>query len=79
MSKTCDTYIPLIQSQDECHGDRTNAKCVIDSNMYIELGLEENSSQEQINQALYTALLAQNEIIEDLQNQIENLPNYGVQ
>jgi hypothetical protein len=74
MATTCESHIVPILVQDECGGKRTNAKCVIDVSAYPELGLSANSSQEDINQALYTVVLAQKELIEDLQTQIDNLP-----
>jgi len=74
MATTCDSYIVPTLVQDECDGKRINAKCVVDVSAYIELGLTANSSQEDINQALYTVVLAQKALIEDLQTQIDNLP-----
>jgi len=51
---------------DECNGTTVNAKCLIDSTLYPELNLDVNSSQQEINQALYLALV-------NLKNQIESL------
>lgn len=66
MPSNCDTGIVIPSlSQDPCHGDRTPAQCVIDSNLYSELGLSVNATQQQINNALYLAFL-------NLKNQIEN-------
>lgn len=66
MATTCDTYTPVIQSEDQCGGEKVNTQCIIDSNTYLQLGLQSNSTQQQINQALYSALIA-------LKNQIGNL------
>lgn len=69
----CNNYIvPLFQT-DECLGDRKPASCIIDSSIYTELGLEENSTQQQINQALYLAFLNLKTITENLQTQIDSL------
>lgn len=64
---TCNNGINIpILDTDPCNGDRTPAQCVIDPTVYAELGLSANSTQQQINQALYLALL-------NLRAQIENL------
>ena len=69
----CQNYTPVVQSEDPCNGQTTNAQCVLDSTVYTELGLEANSSQQEVNQALYLALQSQKTIIENLQLQIDNL------
>jgi hypothetical protein len=51
---------------DPCNGERVSAGCVVDPNLYSDLGLPINSTQQQINQALYLAL-------KNLQNQINAL------
>lgn len=58
MSTNCTTEIVPIYQEDPCMGDKKSTKCVYDENMYTELGLEVNSTQEQINQALYIAFVA---------------------
>lgn len=73
MSTTCQTYIDPVYQSDPCNGERKSAGCVVDSNIYTDLGLEANSTQQQINQAFYTVFLAQKALIENLQQQIDNL------
>lgn len=65
--------IPTLET-DPCGGKTTSNKCIIDSNIYSELGLSANSTQEEFNIAIYTAFLQQKALIEDLQTQIDNLP-----
>jgi hypothetical protein len=64
---TCSTgiEIPTLQT-DPCNGCTTSSQCVKDSTLYPELNLAENSSQKEINQALYLAFLS-------LKSQIESL------
>lgn len=69
----CHTHIEPTYESDPCGGERTNAKCVIDESTYTELGLEANSTQQQINQALYLAFLNLKATVENLQTQIDNL------
>lgn len=64
--------IPIL-NPDPCKGCKTDASCVIDKNLYAELGLSLNSTQEQINQALYLAFLNLRAVTVDLQTQIDNL------
>lgn len=52
---------------DPCEGERVLASCVITSNLYIALGLSQDATQEQFNQAVYLAL-------QNLQTQLNNLP-----
>lgn len=75
MSINCQSgiTIPPLET-DFCNGDRKSTKCIYDENIYSELGLETNSTQEEFNIAIYTAFLQQKALIEDLQNQINNLP-----
>jgi len=71
---SCNTGISIPELNiDPCNGNITNAQCVLDSTVYTELGLEANSSQQEVNQALYLALQSQKTIIENLQIQIDNL------
>ena len=69
----CNNYIVPFFEIDECLGDRKPASCVIDSSIYSELNLESNSSQQQINQALYLAFLNLKATTENLQTQIDLL------
>lgn len=62
----CNSYIVPIFEEDECGGEKKSTKCVTDPNVFIELGLPANSTQEEINKKLYEALMA-------LKNQIENV------
>lgn len=73
MSIPCQTYVQVVQSEDLCNGETKPAGCIIDSSLYSELGLEENSTQQQINQALYLAFLNLKTITENLQTQIDSL------
>lgn len=56
MSTDCSTgiAIPTLPT-DPCKGNQVSANCVIDSNVYTDLGLPANATQVQINQALYLA------------------------
>lgn len=74
MPTPCNTEIVPIYQEDLCNGQTKPAQCIIDSTLYTELGLEANSSQQDINQALYLAFLNQKALIENLQTQIDNLP-----
>lgn len=60
IQKTCssDIVIPTLDF-DICQGETKPADCVIDSTAYPGLNLQENSSQKEINQALYQNALAQ--------------------
>ena len=64
--------IPIL-NPDPCEGCTTNANCVVDENLYAELSLSSNSTQKEINQALYLAFLNLKAITVDLQTQIDNL------
>lgn len=81
MPTPCNTYVQVVQTPDLCNGETKPAQCVIDSSLYAELGLEINSNQQQINQAMYLAFINLNSTInlmqiqiDDLQTQINNLP-----
>jgi len=69
----CPTYTNVVQSEDNCNGDRKSTKCVIDENTYSQLGLGANSTQEQFNQAIYTALIVLRNKVDNLQEIIDNL------
>jgi len=74
MSTNCETYIvipPL--PEDPCGGDKKDVKCVVDTNAYPELGLTVNSTQEEFNQALYTAFVNLKAKVDDLEEQVNNL------
>lgn len=73
MSIPCNLNTPTVFESDPCNGSRKSAACVVDSSLYSELGLDENSNQQQINQALYLALLNLKATTENLQDQINNL------
>jgi hypothetical protein len=53
----CNLNTPEVFQEDPCNGERIAAQCVTDSAVYTELGLSANSTQQQINQALYLAFL----------------------
>jgi hypothetical protein len=69
----CGSYIVPTQTDDLCGGDKKSTKCVVDANAFIELNLPVNSTQEQINQALYQVLLVQKTKIDAMQAQIDAL------
>ena len=69
----CNTYVQIVQSEDICQGNRVNATCVVDESLYSELSLPANSTQQQINQALYLAFLNLKATTENLQTQIDLL------
>lgn len=73
MSNTCQTFINPVYQEDQCGGEKTNNQCVIDTNTYIQLGLNANSTQQEINQALYTALVTLKNKVDDLEEIIDNL------
>lgn len=70
----CKTYIPTPQIVDICGGEIKDAKCVIDENAYIDLGIEADSNQGDINQAVYNALQASKTTTDELQLQIDEIP-----
>ena len=55
----CQTHIVPTFENDPCLGDKKSTKCVLDENAFIELNLPANSTQEEINAALYQSLQAQ--------------------
>ena len=73
MPTSCETYIVPTFQEDLCNGKTKPATCIIDKNLYAELGIEENSNQQQINQAIYLAFLNLKATVENLQSQIEVL------
>lgn len=73
MSTPCNLYVAPVFQEDECQGERVKAQCVVDSSLYAELGLSADSTQQQINQALYLAFLNLNSQIANLQAQIDEL------
>lgn len=58
---------------DQCNGERMSTGCLIDESLYSELSLEANSTQKQINQAMYLAFLNLKATTEDLQDQVSAL------
>jgi hypothetical protein len=65
--KTCSTGIEIpTLTTDPCNGCTTSAQCVKDATLYPELNLPENSSQKEINQALYLAFLSLKAQIESI-------------
>ena len=69
----CQTHIVPTFENDPCLGDKKSTKCVLDENAFIELNLPANSTQEEINAALYQALQAQVLVNENQQTQIDEL------
>lgn len=70
----CNNFIVPIFEADECLGERKPASCVIDSSIYTELSLPTNSSQQEINQALYLSAIASKSTTDSLQTQIDLIP-----
>lgn len=67
MPTICNQGITIPQlSTDPCGGERIKAECVIDSNLYSDLGLSVNATQQQINQALYLAYKNLKQIVDAL-------------
>ena len=73
MPTPCNSYVQIVQSEDICLGEVKSAACVKDASIYAELSLEANSTQQQINQAIYLAFLNLKATTENLQEQITNL------
>lgn len=73
MPTPCNNYVVPTFEIDECNGETKPTSCVLDSSTYAELGLSENSSQQQINQAFYLAFLNLKATTENLQEQITDL------
>jgi hypothetical protein len=73
MPTPCNNYVVPLFEIDECNGEVKSAACVKDSSVYSELSLEANSSQQEINQALYLAFLNLKATTDNLQSQISDL------
>jgi hypothetical protein len=58
--------IPVLET-DPCNGERVSVGCVTDSSTYVDLGIEPNSNQGEINQAIYNALQSNKSAIDSLQ------------
>jgi hypothetical protein len=69
----CNAEIVPTYSEDLCGGEKKDARCVIDNSVYIDLGIEINSNQQDINQAVYNALQASKTTTDELQLQIDDL------
>lgn len=67
----CNNYVQIVQSEDICLGERKSASCVIDSSVYSEISLPANSTQQEINQALYLTAITSKLITDGLQTQID--------
>lgn len=67
MAKICEQGIVVPDLiQDPCGGENIKASCVRDSNLYTDLSLEANASQQDINQALYLAFKNLKQIVDNL-------------
>jgi hypothetical protein len=69
----CKTYIATPLLEDLCNGEVKDVKCVIDENAYVDLGIEADSNQGDINQAVYNALQASKTTTDELQAQIDDI------
>jgi hypothetical protein len=74
----CTTYIIPTILPDDCGGERKDAKCIIDENVYIDLGIEANSSQQDINQSVYNALQASKTTTDELQIQVDEIVSQSI-
>jgi len=75
MSNRCiqgNTTISILEN-DPCNGNTVSASCTIDSSIYSELSLSANSTQKQINQALYLASINLKSTTDDLGERLENI------
>jgi len=73
MPTPCNNYVVPLFEIDECNGERKSASCVFDSSIYTELGLSENASQQEINQAIYLAFLNLKATTEDIDATVSGL------
>lgn len=73
MPTSCDLHITPVFQEDPCQGERIASSCVVDPTIYSELSISANSTQQQINQAMYLAILNLKATVVDLQNQINAL------
>ena len=73
MPTPCNNYVVPLFEEDICQGEVKSAACVKDASIYAELSLEANSTQQQINQAIYLAFLNLKATTENLQEQITDL------
>lgn len=73
MSTPCNNYVVPLFESDPCNGTHTDASCVLDSSAYTELGLSEDSSQQEINQAQYLAALNIKATIENIDATVSGL------
>lgn len=69
----CNNYVQIVQSEDICLGETKPASCIIDETVYSELSLSANSTQKQINQALYLASINLKSTTDDLGERLENI------
>lgn len=77
MSDNCKAEITPIFENDICNRNKINTLCVLDPSTYTELELEANSNQNEVNQAIYQAFLAQKGKTDSLQEELDNLPSGG--
>ena len=68
MGQCSQTDIPVLNlEEDECNGVRTSTNCITTPVAFTELEIEIGGTQTEINQALYTALLALTARVEELE------------
>lgn len=53
---SCITNIEIQQTTDPCNGKQTSSKCIINEDAITLLDLPENSTQEEVNNALVLAI-----------------------
>ena len=69
----CNNYVVPIFEADPCLGETKPASCVLDPTIYSELSLSANSTQQEINQAMYLAFLNLKATTEDLETRVATL------
>jgi hypothetical protein len=70
---SCSVEITPIYQEDPCGGEKINTKCITEESAFLDLGIESNSNQQEINQAIYNTLQASKATTNELQLQIDDL------
>ena len=73
MSDNCGSFITPIFENDPCNGERIGTGCIIDSNIFSQLGLGANSTQEEFNQSLYVAFVTLKNRVDAIEAITDNL------
>lgn len=78
---SCKVEIVPIYEEDPCGGEKIDTRCITEKSAFLDLGIESNSNQQEINQAVYNALQASKTTTNELQQQIDDFllyPTYTV-